>query len=127
MEFEERRELDKTVGIVAYLTLIGWIVALVMNGDKQGEEKSFNAFHLRQMLGLIIFSFGSGIVYTILAMILIWIPDAGWILLGLIQLALFGGMLALWIIGLIGAANGQKREIPLLGGMIQKMLGQAFE
>lgn len=127
MEIETRQELDKTVGIVAYMTLIGWIIALVMNGEKKGEEKSFGAFHLRQMLGLIIFGFGSGIVYAILAMILIFIPVVGWIVLVLVQLGLFGGLLALWIMGVIAASNGEKKQIPIIGGMIHKMLGTTFE
>jgi uncharacterized membrane protein len=127
MEIETRQELDKTVGIVAYMTLIGWIIALVMNGEKKGEEKSFGAFHLRQMLGLIIFGFGSGIVYAVLAMILIFIPVVGWIVLVLVQLGLFGGLLALWIMGVIAASNGEKKQIPIIGGMIHKMLGTTFE
>lgn len=128
MELEGRKQFDKTIGIVAYMTLIGWIIALVMNSSKEkGEEKSFNAFHIRQMLGMFIFGFGSGIAYAILAAILIWIPVLGWILLLLIQLALFGGMLALWIISVIGAANGEKKETPLIGRLIQKMFGNAFE
>ncbi len=127
MEIETRQELDKTVGIVAYMTLIGWIIALVMNGEKKGEEKSFGAFHLRQMLGLIIFGFGSGIIYMILGMILLFIPGIGWILMVLIQLGLFGGLLALWIMGVIAASNGEKKQIPIIGGLIHKMLGTTFE
>ena len=127
MEIETRQEFDKTVGIVAYMTLIGWIIALVMNGEKKGEEKSFGAFHLRQMLGLIIFGFGSGIVYMILGAILIFIPVIGLIALVLIQLALFGGLLALWIMGVVAASNGQKKPVPIIGGMIHKMLGTTFE
>ncbi len=127
MEIETRQELDKTVGIVAYMTLIGWIIALVMNGEKKGEEKLFGAFHLRQMLGLIIFGFGSSIVYMILGMILFFIPGIGWILMVLIQLGLFGGLLALWIMGVIAASNGEKKQIPIIGGLIHKMLGTAFE
>ena len=118
---------DKTVAIVAYMTLIGWIIALVMNGDKQGEERSFNGFHIRQMLGLIIFSFGSSIVFVILGMVLAFIPVIGWLILLLLQLGLFGGLLALWIMGVIAASNGEKKPVPVLGGLIHKMLGTAFE
>jgi len=127
MDTGANQTLDKTVGIVAYMTLIGWIIALVMNGDKKGEEKSFNAFHIRQMLGLIIFSFGGSIVFMILGFILIWIPGLGALLLLLLQLGLFGGLLALWIMGVIAASNGEKKPVPVIGGVIHKMLGTAFE
>ncbi len=39
---------DKTVAIVAYLTLIGFIIAIILNGQK---KTALGAFHLRQMLG----------------------------------------------------------------------------
>ncbi len=49
-------EMDKTVGIVAYITLISFIISIVLNNDKKGEENSFGAYHLRQSLGIIISS-----------------------------------------------------------------------
>ncbi len=127
IDTERNQTLDKTVAIVSYMTLIGWIIALVMNGEKKGEEKSFNAFHIRQMLGLIIFSFGGSIVFMVLGFILIWVPGLGPLLLLLLQLGLYGGLLALWIMGVVAASNGEKKPVPVLGGLIHKMLGTAFE
>jgi hypothetical protein len=43
----------KTKAIVAHITLIGWIIALVLNGQEKDE---YAAFYIRQMLGLIIIS-----------------------------------------------------------------------
>ena len=44
----------KNVAIIAHITLIGWIIALVMNG---GDKKSeFASFYIRQMLGLMLTS-----------------------------------------------------------------------
>ncbi len=127
METLERKEFDNTMGIVAYMTLIGWIVAIVQNGEKKGEEKAFVAFHLRQMLGLLIFSIGSWIVFVILAFILIWIPLLGPLLLLLVQLGLFGGLFALWIMGVISASKKETTPVPVLGKLIHKMLGTAFD
>ena len=118
--FEGRKEMDKTVGIVAYMTLIGWIIALVMNGDKRGEEKSFNAFHLRQMLGLIITGIACSIVISMLVFMMPFLAM-------LLNLLVFGGLLAFWIMGVIAASNGQKKEVPVLGTMYQNMFGTAFE
>jgi len=43
----------KTIAIIAYLTLIGFIIAIVMNSSK---KSAFASFHIRQMLGLMLLS-----------------------------------------------------------------------
>ncbi|MBK7871593.1 MAG: hypothetical protein IPJ74_13440 [Saprospiraceae bacterium] len=86
----------KTIGIVAYLTLIGWIVALVLNNPKS----EFASFHIRQMLGLILLSFVS------------WIPFVG-IVIGIFALVL-------WIMGFISAVQGQMKTVPVLGDKFQE-------
>jgi len=120
MELDGNREIDKTIGIVAYMTLIGWIIAIVMNGEKKDEERAYNAFHLRQMLGLFITGIAAGIAMSILIFIM---PFLGILL----YLLIVGSMLAFWIIAVIGAANGEKKEIPIVGGLYQNMFGKAFE
>lgn len=127
MELEVQKEVDKTVGVLAHITLIGWIIAIVLNGDKKGEEKAFGAFYLRQMLGMFILGVGIWIVMFVLGMLLIFIPVIGPILLILLSIAIYGGVLALWIISLIGAANGQKKELPIFGRMLHNMLGTTFD
>lgn len=94
---------DKTVAIVAYITLIGFIAAIVINSNKKTQ---LGAFHLRQMLGL----FLTGIVCII--------PLLG------ILIALF--LFVLWIMGLLSAIKGEMKPVPLLGGMYQKWFGTAF-
>ena len=87
----------KTKAIVAHLTLIGWIIALVLNSQEKDE---FASFYIRQMLGLIILNF-------------IWlIPFIGWIL-GLV-------VLVFWILSLIGAAQGERKPVPIFGDMFQQ-------
>ena len=44
----------KSRGIVAYITLIGWIIAIATNDPKD----KFASFHIRQMLGLLITGVG---------------------------------------------------------------------
>ena len=94
---------DKTVAIVAYITLIGFIAAIVINSNKKTQ---LGAFHLRQMLGL----FLTGIICII--------PLLG------ILVALF--LFVLWIMGLISAIKGEMKPVPLLGAMYQKWFGTAF-
>jgi uncharacterized membrane protein len=118
---------DKTVGILAYVTLIGFIIALVLNQNKEGEEKRFGAFHLRQALGLIIFSIGIFIGFTILTTIVAMISFSLLAIFSLLSTLIWLGFLALLILGIVNAANGQFKEIPVIGGLSSKMLGKAFE
>lgn len=103
---------DKTVAIVSYLTIIGFIIAIIMHSSK---KTLLGAFHLRQALGLFVTGFVGWIVLMI-------IPVLGWILLPFYMLAI----LVLVIIGLIGAINGQMKPVPVLGQQYQKWFGGAF-
>ena len=87
----------KTKAIVAHITFIGWIIALILNSQEKDEYASF---YIRQMLGLVILSLFS------------WIPVVGWIL-GI-------GTFILWILSLIGAASGEEKLVPILGEQFQK-------
>lgn len=103
---------DKTVAIVAYLTLIGFIAAIIIHSNKKTK---LGAFHLRQMLGFILTSFA--------VIILIIIPILGWILIPVFYIF----MLVCWIMGLIAAINGQMKPMPVVGPMYQKWFGTTFD
>ncbi|MDR0901626.1 MAG: hypothetical protein LBM92_02525 [Opitutaceae bacterium] len=102
---------DKTVAIVSYLTLIGFIVAIVMHSSKKTK---LGAFHLRQTLGLLITGFALGIVAVV--------PVIGWIIAPLGSLFLF----VCWILGFIAAIGGKEKPFPLIGKLIQQKLGGVF-
>ncbi|WP_339831686.1 hypothetical protein [uncultured Altibacter sp.] len=93
----------KTVAILAYITIIGWIIALVMHNDKKTD---FGAFHIRQALGIMVVAVVLSIIISVVG-----IPILGWIL----QLAI----LVFWILGFIGAIQGEKKLVPLLGEQFQ--------
>lgn len=120
-------KLDTSIGLIAYLTLIGFVIALVLNNDKKGETKSFGAFHLRQSLGLMITGIILMIGLMILSSILIAITYKLLIVMSIIYPVFYLGLLALVVIGIINAANGQRKELPLIGPFITKTLGKAFE
>lgn len=101
----------KTIAILSYCTLIGWIIAIILH---QSDKTRFGAFHIRQGLGLMIFGVGSIILLTMV----MWFMWVIWPLIPFIQLS----VLILWIIGIINAANGQAKKLPLIGELSAKML-----
>ena len=96
----------KTVGIVAYLWLVGWVIALILNNNDKTE---FGGFHLRQALGIMILWIVIAVFNVILT--IMDIPFIGWLL----YIAIF----VLWILGIIGAVQGEKKLIPGLGAQFQ--------
>jgi uncharacterized membrane protein len=93
-------EDGKTLAIVAYLTLIGLVAALVMNNEKKNV---FTRFHIRQSLGLML----TGLATSFIS----WVPFLGWFI-GLVMLVV---LVILWIIGIMNAVNGKEKELPILG------------
>ena len=83
----------KTTGIVAYLTWIGWLIALLA-GDKEGAK-----FHINQALVILLFS------------LLSIIPCIGWIW------GIF--MIVCWFIGFIAAINEEDVTFAQEGGRVE--------
>ena len=117
MEPVVNQETGKTAGIVCYFTFIGWLVAYF--GMHQNNKTEQGSYQLRQTLLLYIVSF---VLWIVLDMILLsvllatglffiaWVPTLIWI-----------GLFILWLIGLIGAINGEQKPIPIIGPMAQNM------
>lgn len=106
---------DRTVAILAYITLIGFIIAIVLHSSK---KTALGSFHLRQVLGL----FVTGVAFGLCAIILAFIPVLGW-------LAIFLGwisLVVLLIMGFIGAVTGQQKPVPVLGVKYQQWFANAF-
>jgi hypothetical protein len=102
-------EPGKTRAIIAHITLIGWIIALVQNGSDKNEDASF---YIRQMLGLVILMIG----VQIAGFILLFIPILGW----LIMIVAWGAVVGAWVYSLVSAVNGVKEPTPFIGGHFQK-------
>jgi uncharacterized membrane protein len=93
---------DKTKSIVAHITLIGWIIALVMNQSDKGPNTSF---YLRQNLGL-------------------WLVAIAGTVVGMLTLSIVGNIISiaimvLWVISLLGALSGEQKPSPVVGEMFQ--------
>lgn len=96
------------IGIVAYITIIGWVVALVAKQTNAENNTDFNRFHVRQSLGLMLAS--------LVLMVVGQIPLIGWLLAFLGWIALF----VLWILGLVGAAQKKQEPLPVVGEPFQE-------
>jgi uncharacterized membrane protein len=102
---------DRTVAILAYITLIGFIVAIFLH---QNHKTQLGAFHLRQVLGMVLTG-AAGAACSV-------VPILGWIAWFLVAIALF----VLWILGLLSAVRGEMRPVPLLGEQYQRWFAGAF-
>ncbi|AQX83716.1 import component protein [Elizabethkingia bruuniana] len=97
---------NKTLSVISYVTIIGWIISFVIGKD---NANSLLKYHLRQSFGLFIFGILLGIVLQIIMSI------TGLYVLGYIGLI----NLALMIIGIINAANEAEKPLPLIGKMFE--------
>lgn len=90
----------KTIALIAYLTIIGLIIAFVMNNEK---KNAFAKYHIVQSLGLAL----TGLALGAIGMI----PILGWLvnIIGLFVL------LYMWIMGLVNAINEKENSVPFLG------------
>lgn len=111
-----KQKEDNTIAILAYITLIGWIIALVMNGEKKSE---LGKFHIRESLGIMITGFG----VMILAIMFAFIPFLG----GIISVLLWLALMAMWILGLVNAINGEKKHLPVIGDFFQKTFSSVIK
>jgi hypothetical protein len=107
---------DKTVAILAYVTLIGFIVAIVLHGQK---KTTLGSYHLKQALGLMISWFACGIAAMILAVVTLGLGGVLFPIIGLVF------MVAL-ILGIVAAANGEMKPNFLLGKQYEKWFAGAF-
>lgn len=100
-------EDGKTIAIIAYLTIIGLIIAFIMNNDK---KNSFAAYHIRQSLGIGLTGLALGFLNII--------PILGWII------SFVGGILIIimLITGLISAVGGKEKPVMILGEKYQEWL-----
>ncbi|UOB17362.1 DUF4870 domain-containing protein [Abyssalbus ytuae] len=94
----------KTAAIISYLTIIGAIIAVFMNQEKQN---TFARFHIRQAFGIHVAFWLLG---YFIGMFNSWLVTSGfWIF-----------FFVLWIYGFLGALQERKTIMPLLGESFQK-------
>ncbi|WP_131539068.1 hypothetical protein [Pedobacter nototheniae] len=107
----------KTAGIISYFWFIGWLIAyFAMHKDNKTE---LGSYQLRQTLlyniVVTVLGYGLGFILGIL------VVSTGILALVYIAYVVQIGLFIIWIIGLIGAINGEKKPIPLIGEKAQTM------
>ncbi|NNE76738.1 MAG: hypothetical protein HKN31_06655 [Pricia sp.] len=93
-------EEAKRIAVIAYITIIGLVIAFVMNNEK---KFSFATYHIRQSVGLCV----TGLVLSIIGIV----PILGWIIniIGIFVL------LYMWVMALMNAINEKEKPAPILG------------
>jgi uncharacterized membrane protein len=96
--------LNKDAALVAYLTILGTVIAIFMNNEEKKTE--FASFHIRQALGIFLsfFLLGYFVGYA-----------DSWT----VSSAFYFFYFILWIYGFSGVLSGQKRLIPVVGAFFQ--------
>ena len=101
----------KTYAVVSYLTLIGSIIAIIMNND---VKNPFTTFHNRQGLGLCLTYLLFGYVQGLYDNWLITLPF----------MVCFGLLL---MFGVITAVSGKTILIPVIGPFYQKIFANIIK
>lgn len=93
----------KTTAIISYITFVGLIIAIIMNSS---DKNSFASYHIRNMIGLSLAGLAlTGLDSMILPDFVVW--------------PLRVALIVLWVIGFIGAVQGEEKEIPIVGKLFQ--------
>ncbi|NHN24721.1 hypothetical protein FIA58_003445 [Flavobacterium jejuense] len=98
-------ERGKSAALVAYLTIIGSVIAIFMNQDE--KKSDFASFHIRQALGIFLTFFLLG--YPI-----------GYFNSWMVSSAFWVFIFVLWVYGFVGMLNGEKKIVPLVGDFYQQ-------
>ena len=100
----EKQIQGKTTAIIAYMTMLGALIAITMNIEPKHD---FARFHTRQAFGLHLVFIGCAIFLSTAFNKYAWY-------------GLYLFYIVLWFYGFIGALNNSKKEVPLVGNYFQK-------
>ena len=104
MKTSKEVEAGKTTAVVAYLTIVGCLIAITMNLE---PKNGFARFHIRQAFGIHLAFHALAIFFNYSDIAFAWV-------------GLYVFYIILWGYGFWGAINGNKTSIPVLGDYFQK-------
>lgn len=102
---------NKTLSIVSYITIIGWLIAYFTGKE---NANSLLKYHLKQSFGLVICSIVFNIVVSILTSLMPFLFFVGYV--GIV-------FLGLMIIGIINASNEVEKPLPIIGKLFENKFG----
>lgn len=105
MDAKEIKE-GKTTAIIAYLTMVGALIAITMNLE---PKNSFARFHTRQAFGLHLLFLGFALFLST------WFSKYA-------LLALYVFYFVMWLYGFVGAIGGKPNTMPVIGNYFQKWI-----
>ena len=97
-------ETGKTTAIVAYITIVGCLIAITMNLE---PKNAFARFHIRQ-------AFGIHLLFHALAILFAY---SGMVSLSFLAYIIY---LVLWVYGFVQALYGKTKPLPVIGTYFQK-------
>jgi uncharacterized membrane protein len=97
-------ENPKNIAILSHVTIIGTIVAIMVNNDDRNDLVSY---YNRQTLGLFLSFF---ILSYFIGNFNSWV----------ITTSLYVVFIVFWVISLVGAINQEKKELPFVGKYFQE-------
>lgn len=100
---------NKTLSILSYITIIGWIVAFIKSKDLT-PKSDLVSYHLKQGFGIFLVSLVVNIALSVVVMVvpsLYFLSYVGYVIF------------ILWIFGIINAVNEQKKPIPVIGKIFE--------
>lgn len=99
----------KAPAVLSYF-LVGILWWLI---DEKVKKNAFVKFHVKQGLVVLIAS----IAVSVAGFVLLFIPVIGWI----VALALWLGIVVLWVMGIVGAIQGKTKELPVVGAFAKNL------
>ncbi|MEC3964685.1 hypothetical protein [Flagellimonas halotolerans] len=94
----------KTTAVVAYITIVGCLIAITMNIE---PKNAFARFHIRQAFGIHILFHALAILLTYTGLVYLSIP-------------IYIFYIVIWVFGFLQALNEKTKPLPVLGKYFQK-------
>lgn len=109
MNFSEQDvSQNKVMGILSYIGILCLIPFFA------AKESQYAQFHAKQGLNLFIVEVIYSVAFSILSIVLAFIPIIGWIIIALLSLVSIA-FLVIAIMGIVNACGTEAKELPLVG------------
>lgn len=100
----------KTISILSYITIIGWVIAYF--NYKKKNKSSLIKFHLEQSLGLGILSIITNLVIILIELFFNYPISLAIVLNNML-------LFILWIAGITSALYGVRLPLPIIGSLFE--------